>query len=163
MKRTTSRNRAFIFGRVSELNKYSPALNPDPKETVLTVEIPCSENDDKWNMSDDELGELCASELQRFGILKTPATGTKVLCSTKTRNVYPVYDIGWRGRFNAIYQRLNAPGNLYMIGRGALFLHCNIDHCILMALKLARHLSEGNAKGEWNRMAQTFFDYRVRE
>ena len=148
---------------MSELNKYSPTLNPNPEETVLTVEIPCSENDDKWNMPDDELGALCASELQRFGILKTPATGTKVLCSTKIRNVYPVYDIGWRERFNTIYQRLNAPGNLYMIGRGALFLHCNIDHCILMALKLARHLSEGGAKGEWDRTAQNFFDYRVRE
>ncbi len=154
---------SVIFGRVSELHKYSPTLNPDPEETVLTVEIPCSENDDKWNMSDDELGRLCAKELERFRILKTPATGTKVLCSTKIRNVYPVYDIGWRERFNTVYQRLNAPGNLYMIGRGALFLHCNIDHCILMALKLARHLSEGNAKGEWDRTAQSFFDYRVRE
>jgi protoporphyrinogen oxidase len=154
---------SVIFGRVSELNKYSLALNPDPEETVLTVEIPCSENDDKWNMSDDELGGLCARELQRFGILKTPATGTKVLCSTKVKNVYPVYDIGWRERFNTVYQQLNAPGNLYMIGRGALFLHCNIDHCILMALKLARHLSQGGAKGEWDRTAQSFFDYRVRE
>ncbi len=80
---------SVIFGRVSELNKYSPTLNPDPEETVLTLEIPCSENDDKWNMSDDELGGLCAKELQRFGILKTPATGTKVLCSTKVKNVLP--------------------------------------------------------------------------
>jgi protoporphyrinogen oxidase len=154
---------SVIFGRVSELNKYSPTLNSNSEETVLTVEIPCSENDDKWNMSDDELGGLCAKELERFGILKTPARETKVLCSIKARNVYPVYDIGWRERFATIYQQLNAPGNLYMIGRGALFLHCNIDHCILMALKLARHLTEGNAKDEWDRMAQSFLNYRVRE
>ncbi len=95
MKRITSRNRASFFGRVSELNKYSPALNPNPEETVLTVEIPCSENDDKWNMSDDELGELCSKELQRFGILKTPVTGTKVLASTKSGMF--IQSMSWAG------------------------------------------------------------------
>jgi hypothetical protein len=51
-----------------------------------------------------------------------------------------------------------------MIGRGALFLHCNIDHCMLMAIKLAQYLSHGpENKKEWDTIRQDCFNYRVRE
>jgi protoporphyrinogen oxidase len=152
------------FGRVSELNKYSPALNRDDERAVLTIEIPCSVDDAVWNMPDEQLAELCLSALQRLGILRQPAAGGVEFFSRKLRNVYPVYDLGWRERFERIYQRLNAIDNLYLIGRTALFLHCNIDHCMLMALKLAQHLTNGHpSKNGWDQTRQEFFDYRVRE
>ena len=153
-----------LFGRVSELNKYSPALNPDPSRAVLTVEIPCSEDDAIWSMSDEQLTRRCVAGLQRFGILRQPLTTKVEGFSRKLKNVYPVYDLGWKERFERIYQGLNRIENLYMIGRSALFLHCNIDHCMLMALKLAQHLSNGHqSKDRWENVRKDFFHYRVRE
>jgi protoporphyrinogen oxidase len=155
------------FGRVSELNKYSPTLNREHDGAVLTVEIPCSEGDAIWDMADDRLAGLCLAELRRLGILSSGArdrADEAEFFSRKLRNIYPVYDLGWKERFERIYRRLDAVENLYLIGRNALFLHCNIDHCMLMAVKLARHLSGGRrAKDEWDRTRQEFFNYRVRE
>jgi hypothetical protein len=75
-----------------------------------------------------------------------------------------VYDVGWKERFNKVYSRLNSIDNLYMIGRTALFLHCNIDHCMSMALQLAKYLvCRPRDKKGWERIQQGFFDYRVHE
>jgi protoporphyrinogen oxidase len=152
------------FGRVSEIGKYSPSLNPDPTRTLLTIEIPCSPGDEVWAMEDDRLAEVCTAGLRKLGILREPTRGEATFFSRKLDKVYPVYDLGWKDRFEKIYQRLNKISNLYMIGRGALFLHCNIDHCMLMAIKLSRHLAGGSdGKDAWERTRCDFFDYRVRE
>ena len=75
-----------------------------------------------------------------------------------------MYDLGWRERFGRIYRRLDSIENLYLVGRSALFLHCNIDHCMTMALEVSKHVAHGHtAKDEWNRVQERFFDYRVRE
>ena len=107
---------------------------------------------------------LSVAGLQKLGILRTPARDVATVFARKDEKVYPVYDLGWKGRFDAIYDRLNRLNNLYTIGRGALFLHCNIDHCMLMAIKLAQHLehNRGN-KDQWETTRRDFFDYRVRE
>jgi protoporphyrinogen oxidase len=152
------------FGRVSELNKYSPALNADPNTSLLTIEVPCTPGDEMWAMEDDRLAELCVAGLQKLGILRTPARGVTTVFSRKLEKVYPVYDLGWKERFDVIYNRLSKLHNLYTIGRGALFLHCNIDHCMLMAIKLAKHLEHNHGdKAKWEPIRQDFFDYRVRE
>ncbi len=153
-----------LFGRVSELNRYSSGLNQNSGRTVLTIEIPCSCGDEIWNMSDDRLARRCIEQLQRLQILRVAGSGDEEFFSRRLKTVYPVYDLGWKRRFERVYQRLNSVENLYMIGRSALFLHCNIDHCMSMALQLSRHLADGcRGKNEWDDVRQRFFDYRVRE
>jgi protoporphyrinogen oxidase len=153
-----------VFGRVSELSRYSPALNQDAERKVLTIEIPCSYGDELWEMSDESLARRCIQQLQQLQILRAPSSGSEEFFSHRLRAVYPVYDLGWQGRFERIYRRLSSLENLYMIGRTALFLHCNIDHCMAMGLKLARHLTDGhNDRNEWEQVRRRFSDYRVRE
>jgi protoporphyrinogen oxidase len=154
-----------LFGRVSEVGKYSPLLNRDGGRAALTIEIPCSHGDDVWEMTDERLAAVCVDQLRRVGLLRpTASAGEAEFFSKRLRNVYPVYEKGWRERFDLVFGRLNRLENLYMIGRGALFLHCNLDHCMAMALKLARHLEAApRDKGEWDRGQREFFDYRVRE
>jgi protoporphyrinogen oxidase len=152
------------FGRVSEISKYSPSLSPDPNRTLLTIEIPCSPGDETWTMADERLADVCTAGLHKLGIVHSPTRGDATMFSRKIEKVYPVYDLGWQDRFERIYQRLNSIDNLYMVGRGALFLHCNIDHCMLMAIKLSRHLADGSGgKEAWEAIRKGFFDYRVRE
>jgi len=130
---------------------------------VLTIETPCTCDDEVWNMSDDQLARHCIKQLQRLQVLRAPGSTDEEFFSRKLKAVYPVYDLGWRQRFERVYHRLDSVENLYLIGRTALFLHCNIDHCMSMALQLARHLGGRRAKSEWEDVRQRFFDYRVRE
>ena len=154
----------IIFGRVSEVNKYSPELNKLSDKSVLTLEIPCSDGDELWNMDDLELAKICVEELQKVNILKRDGTGKFECFSKKIKNLYPLYVLGWRKEYDRIYKRLDSVENLFMIGRTALFLHCNIDHCMDMGLKLARFIVEnkGNKSG-WDNIVKDFFDFRVRE
>ena len=139
-------------------------MNQNPDRTVLTIEIPCTHGDDVWEMSDQCLARRCIGQLQRVGILRTPASGCDEFFSRRLKAVYPVYDVRWRERFDRIDRRLGSIENLYPIGRSALFLHCNIDHCMAMALKLARHLTDGKSdRREWDQMRLGFLEYRVRE
>jgi hypothetical protein len=51
-----------------------------------------------------------------------------------------------------------------MLGRTALFMHCNIDHGMWMALELAKHLlNSPEDKKRWGQQLARFTAYRVRE
>ncbi len=132
----------IMFGRVSDLVSPSRLLNQEPGRSAFAIEIPCSYGDETWNCPDEQLGQRCIHALQQLGILRTPATDTGESFSRKLRTVYPVYDLGWRERFDKIYLLLNSVQNLYLLGRTALFLHCNIDHCMTMAFELSKYPDE---------------------
>jgi protoporphyrinogen oxidase len=154
----------LLIGRVSELNKFSPFLNKDSNNSFLTIEIPCTYNDEIWNMDDSVLMQRCVQELIKAKILKENLTRQPLFFSKRLKNVYPVYEIGWKENFRKIYNRLNTVSNLYMVGRHALFLHCNIDHCIIMADKLAKFLSGGATdKKQWDNIVAGFYHFRVRD
>jgi protoporphyrinogen oxidase len=155
-------DRDVVFGRVSDLNKYSPSLNASNDRFVLAAEIPCSPNDPICRMSDGDLAVRCIEDLRRLNI----AWATQMISSfTRTLpGVYPIYDHHWKGAFERAYHQLDRTENLYMIGRSALFLHCNIDHCMLMALELAKHLAGSPLdKLAWAKQLARFTSYRVRE
>src|SRR5262249_22730372 len=106
----------------------------------------------------------CIEQLQALKLLNKPAVEKFDFFSKRVKTVYPVYDLGWRRRFDRLYQRLNALENLYMIGRSALFLHCNIDYCMLMSIRLAQHIAEAHQRKEaWAATEKDFLDNRVRE
>lgn len=153
-----------IIGRVSEVGKYSPYINSDHGKSVLTIEMPCTYKDEIWEMDDSSLAKLCVDELKRFNILRQEMTEEPEYFSKKVKDLYPVYELGWKEKYNKIYNTIDSIENLYMIGRSALFLHCNIDHCMVMGLKLAKHLSNGALnKEEWNNVREGFFNFKVRE
>jgi protoporphyrinogen oxidase len=153
----------IIFGRVSDLSKYSPSLNSYADRFVLAAEMPCSPGDPVCGMSDGDLGARCLAELKRLGAIP-PGSELINTFSRMLPCVYPVYDHGWKQAFERAFQRLDRTENLYMVGRTALFMHCNIDHCLWMALELAKHLlhSPGD-KQAWNQQLAHFTAYRVRE
>jgi len=154
---------SLLIGRVSELNKFSPFLNEDSKRTFLALEIPCAYDDEIWNMDDAKLAQRCLQEIVTAGIIRKPVS-QPIYFSKKLKNIYPVYEVGWKEEFRKIYNRLRAIDNLYMIGRQALFLHCNIDHCMLMADKLTNFLSlDKPDKKEWEDIVAGFYHFQVRD
>lgn len=153
-----------IFGRVSEPAKYSPFLNPVGGKTALVIEIPCTFGDEIWNLEDEGIAERCISDLRRLKILSPRPAGDSEYFSRKIKNLYPVYELGWREKLDEALRRFNSIKNLYAVGRPALFLHCNVDHCMAMALNLARHLSdEKKTHEDWERSLSDVFNLSLHE
>ncbi len=140
-----------IFGRVSEPAKYSPSLNQAAEKSALVIEIPCTFGDKLWNMEDEALAALCISDLRELKILCPQPKGASEYFSHKIKNLYPVYELGWKDKLEEALRRFGLIKNLYLVGRPALFLHCNVDHCMAMALKLARFLAarERGSREDW--------------
>lgn len=146
-----------IFSRVSEPAKYSPALQPQNGTSALAIELPCTYGDPLWQMPDDRLAEHCINDLRKVKILSARPGGKTEFFSRRIKNLYPIYALGWREHFQEAMRRFEAIENLYLVGRSALFLHCNVDHCMAMALKLARFLSAGQGpKADWERVQSEF-------
>ena len=153
----------FRVGRISDISKYSPQLNPKDDGDVLTMEYPCSEGDEIWEMTDAELMNIARSELIQLKLIRDTDSKPPTAFSRKVKNLYPIYDLGWQGRFQTVYDRLNSVPNLFMVGREALYLHCNIDHCMIMARELAIHLEKSQQKEEWNEKQKTFSLFQVKD
>ncbi len=157
---------AYLIGRVSELNKYSPDLNNLKASTILTVEVPATEDDAIWNMSDEKLFNLCKKDLMAVNILKRETKNTRLRYAHRLKNVYPVYTLNYRNLFRKKYDYLNTFKNLFLVGRNALFLHCNMDHCMHMAFELSQVLSmmdnEKDRKEKWLKKSEDFFSFRLR-
>lgn len=147
-----------LFGRVSEPAKYSPFLNQVAGKTALTIEIPCTFGDEIWEMEDEVIAGRCISDLRKLKILSVKPRGASEYFSRRIKNLYPVYALGWKENLEKALQRFNSIKNLYLVGRPALFLHCNVDHCMAMALKLARFLSAGEGiREDWERAQSDVF------
>ena len=153
-----------IFGRVSEPAKYSPFLNQAGEKTALVIEIPCTFGDEIWNLEDEVIADRCIDDLRKLKILSPRPTKDSEYFSRRIKNLYPVYELGWREKFDEALRRFNSIKNLYPVGRSALFLHCNVDHCMSMALKLARHLSdEKKTHEDWERSLGDVFNLSLHD
>jgi protoporphyrinogen oxidase len=153
-----------LFGRVSEPAMYSPRLNAAGHRRALAIELPCTYEDEIWQMSDGELAARCIDTLRKQRILRENPHGQFEYFSRRIKNLYPVYEIGWKEKLETAMARFNSIGNLYMIGRPALFLHCNLDHCMVMALRLARYLmSESQDRAEWEKGRSTFSNFALHD
>ena len=153
-----------LFGRVSEPAKYSPHLNPAGGKTALAVEIPCTFGDEVWSMNDEAVAARCVGELRDLNLLSAEPRGETEYFSRRIKNLYPVYALGWREKLDEALRGFNSIKNLYLVGRPALFLHCNVDHCMAMALRLARFLSaEGRAREEWERSLGDVFSLSLHD
>lgn len=153
-----------LFGRVSEPAKYSPSLNHVAGQTVLAIEIPCTFGGEVWEMTDEALAGRCVGELRALNILSAEPRGESEYFSRRIKNLYPVYALGWRENLDRALRRFNSIKNLYLVGRPALFLHCNVDHCMAMALRLARFLSaEGRGREEWEQSLGDVFSLSLHD
>lgn len=131
--------------RLSEPKNYSNTHKPRDR-TVLCAELPCSQDDPWWNMSDDDLGQLVCDTLAKAGIpLKVP------LLRTHTRRLhyaYPIYRRGYDEYFDQLDEWIGQFDRLLTFGRQGLFAHDNTHHALFMAYSAAACL---NADGSFNR------------
>lgn len=155
----------IAFGRISDISKFSPYMKAPGKGTLLTIEIPCSPQDKLWDIQESELVKMCVNDLIKAGLLKKDPDIVKHF-SIHLEKAYPIYEIGWTDKFYHIYNELRKVGGLFTVGRKGLFLHCNIDHCIIQGLELSAFVLRTMRKRQdiaWNINAEKFMHFSARD
>ncbi|NWG31094.1 MAG: NAD(P)/FAD-dependent oxidoreductase [Rhodocyclaceae bacterium] len=121
------------IGRLQVFNNWSPDLVANPDHVWLGLEYFCQEGDDLWCMSDSEMLDFAAGELEKIGmIVKTDVLDGTVIRVPKT---YPAY-FGAYGQFPKVREWLDGFENLFLVGRNGMHRYNNQDHSMLTA-KLA--------------------------
>jgi protoporphyrinogen oxidase len=113
----------IAISRMSEPKNYSDTQKPN-NITVLCAELPCTEGDSHWNMTDQESGDLVRECLERSGI--PVKSHIREVITRRLKHAYPIFEPGYEKSFNMIDKWLSGVYNLLSFGRQGLFVHDNI-------------------------------------
>jgi protoporphyrinogen oxidase len=142
-------------GRIQNFRSWSPWMVPDPSKACIGMEYFCFAGDDLWTMSDDELVELAARELEQLGL----STRAKVERGFAIRvpKAYPIYDAEYAGRVATIRGWLDGIENLQQVGRNGLHRYNNSDHSMLTAMRAVDNLIAGTKHDIWEVNAESVY------
>ncbi len=151
--------KGFIFNRLSEQKLMSPEMGP-PDRTALCCDLTCSEEDDAWRLSDEEMAAKCISALVSSGFVnETDVEGHLV---KRSRNFYPVYDLAYAGKLKTVSDILRGVDNLLTTGRIGMYNYNNSDHCADMGKFIAENLAEGMAPDQiWEQLEKRVSTYKI--
>lgn len=145
----------ICFNRVAEYKNFSPDNFPSDK-TIISAEVTFEDNlEDFQSVIVDKIIE----DIIKIGLIEKKDmidTTFKIL-----KNVYPIYDIYFRGRLKLIYNHLDRINNLITIGRSGCFNYNNMDHCLDMALTAKEFIDSGKKKKIWIEMRKKFGNYKI--
>ncbi len=126
--------------RLSETKNYA-ALKTPVGRTTLCAELPCSPDDEWWEMEPRELGERVARGMADVGLpLSAPLEAVHV---ERLRFAYPIYEIGYERHFHALDEWASTLPGVLTFGRQGLFAHDNTHHALAMAYAAAACLKPG--------------------
>ena len=133
---------AVKLGRLQNFKNWSPEMVPDPETTCLGLEYFCSRGDELWNLSDKELIQLGARELESLGFVDaSEVTDGHVV---RMEKAYPVYDRRYADALAEIRDFLGSLENLQLVGRNGMHRYNNQDHSMLTAMLAARNIQGAN-------------------
>lgn len=130
------------LGRIQNFKNWSPKMVPDTTRTSLGLEYFCTEGDEFWNLSDEELFRLAASEVEKIKICKS----MDIISYSVVRvpKAYPVYTMGYKEHMAVVEGYLRQFKNMQPVGRYGLFKYNNMDHSILTGLYAAKNILNGH-------------------
>jgi len=107
-----------LVGRIQIFNNWSPYLVKDQDTVWIGLEYFCTEGDDFWQKSDEQIKGLAIQELVKIGFI---FSSEDALDSTVLRmpKAYPSY-FGTYNQFNLIKEYVNSIDNLFLIGRNGM-------------------------------------------
>jgi protoporphyrinogen oxidase len=142
-------------GRIQNFRSWSPWMVPDPSKACVGMEYFCFAGDDLWTMSDDDLVDLAAAELEQLGL----AARSKVERGYPMRvpKAYPIYDEDYAERVQTIRGWLDGIENLQQVGRNGLHRYNNSDHSMLTAMRAVDNLLAGAHHDIWEVNAESVY------
>ena len=125
-------------GRIQNFKNWSLAMVPDENTTSLGMEYFCSETDEIWARTDQDLVSLAAQEIELLGLVQ----GFEIVDSYVMRQpkAYPVYDEGYKKHLEEIKKYLQQFENFQTVGRNGMHRYNNMDHSMLSGIMAAENL-----------------------
>ena len=126
-------------GRIQIFNNWSPFMVKEPQKTVwIGLEYFCSEQDEFWNQSDNDIAKSALGELDMMGVLdKDNVIDTVVL---RQKKAYPAY-FGTYNEFSVVKEYLTKFDNLICIGRNGQHRYNNMDHSMLTGIYASKYIN----------------------
>jgi protoporphyrinogen oxidase len=147
--------------RLSEPKNYA-ALTEPRDSTVLCAELPCSVGDKYWNLSDQQLGELVAQDLQNSKIPLPVAPSAVAI--RRLGQAYPIYLNGYEAALEKLDTWVGSLPELISFGRQGLFAHDNTHHALFMAYSAVECLAGGRFdQAQWARFREVFKTHVVED
>ncbi len=128
----------YIFTRIFELKKFRKPPQTVAKSSI-TVEIPCSYNDDVWNLSDRDIENIVKQQLNETGLFTLRELGQSEIIRRK--HVYPVQDMGSSENIHQNIEALAQYPGIVPAGRLGIFKYMNMDETIISSLEAVRNAS----------------------
>ena len=125
-------------GRIQNFRAWSPEMLPNQNTASIGMEYFCRTGDEIWTMSDEELRDFAASELEWLGL----ATASSVIDAAVIRQpkAYPVYDEDYKEALEVVGGWIRSFTNFQTVGRNGLHRYNNQDHSMLSAMLAARNI-----------------------
>tara|TARA_B100000579_G_scaffold84655_1_gene66087 strand:+ start:2015 stop:3391 length:1377 start_codon:yes stop_codon:yes gene_type:complete len=124
------------IARLSEPKNYRDGIDPEGV-TVLCAEIPCWCDDDVWNSSDQQIGELVMADLVKLGLPSARHVETK---TRRLPSVYPVFERATMEDRETLLEWGQTLGNLIPFGRQGFLVPDNLHHTLGMGWDLAESI-----------------------
>jgi len=147
--------RGVDVGRIQNFRSWSPWMVPDPSKACIGMEYFCFAGDELWEMDDDALVAKAVRELDQLGL----ATPDKLEFGFATRvpKAYPIYDMDYSERIDALKGWLAGVSNLQQVGRNGLHRYNNSDHSMLTAMRAVDNLVDGTSHDIWAVNAESVY------
>jgi protoporphyrinogen oxidase len=142
-------------GRIQNYRSWSPWMVPDPTKACVGLEYFCFAGDDLWTMSDDDLVDLAATELEQLGLASTSKVERGF--AIRVPKAYPIYDTDYAERVATIRSWLDTVENLQQVGRNGLHRYNNSDHSMLTAMRAVDNLLAGAHHDIWAVNAESVY------
>ena len=126
------------IARLSEPKNYRDGIDPEGV-TVLCAEIPCWCDDDVWNSSDQEIGDLVMADLVKLGLPSARHVETR---TRRLPSVYPVFELATMEDRARLLEWGQTLGNLIPFGRQGFLVPDNLHHTLGMGWDLAESIGE---------------------
>ncbi|MCI0736012.1 MAG: NAD(P)/FAD-dependent oxidoreductase, partial [Beijerinckiaceae bacterium] len=129
-------------GRVQNFRSWSPEMVPDADSTCLGLEYFCTEGDDLWGTTDDDLIALAKKEIAAIGLMR--AEDVTDACAVRQKKAYPVYDETYLENLKMIRFELESrfPA-LHLVGRNGMHKYNNQDHAMMTGMLTAKNILAG--------------------
>lgn len=128
---------------------------PDPAKACIGMEYFCFEGDELWEMEDDDLVQLAMGELEQLGLARREAF--EFGFATRVPKAYPMYDLDYSERVDAIKGWLAGVENLQQVGRNGLHRYNNSDHSMLTAMRAVENVTQGTDHDLWAVNAESVY------
>lgn len=132
-------------GRLQVLSSWSPFMVRDKNNSSYGVEYFCTENDNIWSKSDDELIKLAVSEVKKVKLI--PKNYNCIQGNVvRVKKAYPIYDKFYNDNMVHLVNFVKSVPNLQVAGRYGMFKYNNMDHSIYTGLLAAKNIILGSYK-----------------